>query len=162
VGIGRGGYRACVRLAAPVCMLVVVVCVAACGSGSPSSVAVPRFPRGLAETLANQSEALAAFIRRGDGCAARRRAQLLEQEASSAIAANRVPKAYRSALAKGVRQASAHLPACPSTQAAPPPPLTTQTPAHDQRDHTNHHPGGGGDQNQGNDGNQNQGDQGGD
>jgi hypothetical protein len=109
-----------------VTLALAVLLVSACGSQSRvSSRAAARLPREVAISLAARSDALAAALRRGDGCAARIQMHGLERQTSTAIASGRVPAAYRARLRTAVSGLAGRIPHCvppPAPAPAPPPP----------------------------------------
>jgi hypothetical protein len=109
--------------------------VSACGSQSRVGVVQPpRLPRAVAMSLAGQSDALAAALRRGDGCAAKAQVHALEHQTRLAISAGRVPPPYRTRLLAAVSQIAARVPRC----VPPLPPAPSQPEQHGKRKHDDH------------------------
>jgi hypothetical protein len=109
---------------------VAVLAASACGSQSHvQGQRAARLPRAVATSLAVRSDALAGALRRGDGCAARIQMHGLERQTRLAIAAGRVPAAYRTRLQAAVDDLAGRMPNCvppppppPQPRPAPPPP----------------------------------------
>jgi len=102
-----------------------VLALAACGSQSRvSAPEAPRLPRAVAASLAHRSDVLAAALRRGDGCGATIQVHGLERQTRLAIAAGRIPAAYRPQLLAAERRIAGSIPRCvpPPAPPAPPPP----------------------------------------
>jgi hypothetical protein len=109
--------------------------VSACGSQSRVSVVQPpRLPRAVAMSLAGRSDALAAALRRGDGCAAKAQVHALERQTRVAISAGGVPLPYRARLLTAVSQIAARVPPC----VPPPPPAPSQPEQHGKKKHDDH------------------------
>lgn len=114
-------------------------------------------PRAVASSLAAQSDALAAALRRKDSCGAKDQEHELERKTRRAISSGRVPVVYRKRLLTAVIQLAARIPRCvppPPPPPPAPPPAPPQHPAppkpkppkppgppHDHHGH-DHHPGG--------------------
>jgi hypothetical protein len=90
------------------------------------SRAAPRLPRTVAAKLAVRSDALAAALRRGDGCAATIQMHGLERQTRLAIAAGRIPLALRGRLLAAVGDLTRRMPSCIPP---PPPPPALAEPA---------------------------------
>jgi hypothetical protein len=109
-----------------VTLALAVLLASACGSQSRvSSRPAPRLPRQVATSLAARSDALAAALRRRDGCAARIQMHGLERQTRLAIASGRVPAAYRARLRAAVSGLAGRMPGCTPP---PPPPLPAPAP----------------------------------
>jgi hypothetical protein len=112
-----------------------VLAVSACGSQSREAAqrTTPRLPPAVAAALATRSDALASALRRGDACGARIQVHGLERQTRLAIAAGRVPPAYRARLVAATTRIAAQMPRCLSRPApppvAPPSPVERQHPA---------------------------------
>ena len=128
---------------------------AACGSQSRvATPTAPRLPRAVAASLAHRSDVLAAALRRGDGCGATIQVHGLERQTRLAIAAGRIPAAYRPKLLAAERRIAGRIPRCvpppPPAPPAPPPPAPEKPmpPKHGHRppkdDHGKHGHGPGG------------------
>jgi len=95
-----------------------VLALSACGSEiRVQSRPAPRLPRAVATKLAVRSDALAAALRRGDGCAAKIQMHGLERQTRLAIYSGRIPAAFRARLLAAVGDLSRRMPTC-----VPPPP----------------------------------------
>jgi hypothetical protein len=95
-----------------------VLALSACGSEiRVQSRPAPRLPRAVATKLAVRSDALAAALRRGDGCAAKIQMHGLERQTRLAISSGRIPAAFRARLLAAVGDLSRRMPTC-----VPPPP----------------------------------------
>ena len=126
-----------------VTVIVAVLAVSACGSQSRvQAQRAARLPRAVATALAFRSDALAAALRRGDGCAARIQMHGLERQTRLAVAAGRVPAAYRARLQAAVDDLAGRIPDCvpppappPQPRPAPPPAPTTKAPPQKDKKH---------------------------
>lgn len=116
-----------------VTVTLAVLVVSACGAESRDAALrpAPRLPPAVASSLAARSDALAAALRRGDACGARIQVHGLERQTRLAIAARRVPDAYRARLEEAVSRLAASVPRCVPP---PPPPVAPTPPPHE------HHP----------------------
>ena len=102
-----------------------VLAVAGCGSENRVEVRpAPPISAAVADSLATRSDALAAALRRGDACGAKVQVHGLERQTRLAIAARRIPVAYRARLTEAVRQLAGRMPQC-----FPPPPPAIVKPA---------------------------------
>jgi hypothetical protein len=110
-----------------------VLAVSACGSQSREAAQQTRLPPAVAAALATRSDALASALRRGDACEARIQVHGLERQTRLAIAAGRVPPAYRARLVAATTRIAAQMPRCLPRPApppvAPPSPVERQHPA---------------------------------
>jgi hypothetical protein len=99
-----------------------VLAVSACGSQSREAAqrTTPRLPPAVAAALATRSDALASALRRGDACGARIQVHGLERQTRLAIAAGRVPPAYRARLVAATTRIAAQMPRCLPRPTPPP------------------------------------------
>jgi hypothetical protein len=118
-----------VRPALTVTLAAAVLTLAACGSQSRVSAPTPPIPRSVATSLAASSDALAAALRRGDGCAAQAEVHSLERQAFGAVASGRVPSPYRTRLLAAVKQLAGRVPRC----MPPPPPAAPSSDDHGKK-----------------------------
>lgn len=120
------------------------------GCGSSSRVEVrspPRLPRPVADALAARADAVAAALRLGEACVAKAQVHRLERATRSAVAAGRVPGAYRPRLRAAIEQLAARIPRCvppPAPPAPAPPPPAPPAPVQPkpkpkQEKHGDHH-----------------------
>ena len=129
-----------------VTLVASVVCLAACGSENRVATRkAARLQPAVAASLAHRSDALAAALRRDDGCAARIQMHGLERQTRLAIAAGRIPAVYRPKLLAAVSRLASRMPNCvppapPPTPTPPPPPAHPQTkpPKPPKHDHGKH------------------------
>ena len=122
-----------------------VLALSACGPESRvQSRPAPRLPRAVATKLAVRSDALAAALRRGAGCAAKIQMHRLERQTRLAISSGRIPTAFRARLLAAVDDLSRRMPSCVPTP-PPPPPVVRQPPPKpgkdDKKEHDKHHKG---------------------
>jgi len=99
---------------------------AGCGGGTKQQAAPkpPRLPRALAQSWAQQANAVATAIAAGDGCTAQARAVSLRQQVIAAVNAHRIPAQLLEPLTSGVNDLAGRIsctPAPPPTPPAPPP-----------------------------------------
>jgi hypothetical protein len=106
-----------------------VLALSACGSESRvRSRPAPRLPRAVATKLAARSDALAAALRRGDGCAAKIQMHGLERQTRLALSSGRIPTAFRARLLAAVDDLSGRMPTCVPPPPPPPPPAIVRQP----------------------------------
>ena len=89
------------RLAAPLAALACVASLAGCGGGGAEPerrAEPPKIPSGLANELAERSDAVAAKLEAGDTCGAAVEADVLEDRVEALIAAGDIPQRYRAEL----------------------------------------------------------------
>jgi hypothetical protein len=117
------------RRFAPLVALALVA--AGCGSASqaPPRPKAPRLPRALAQSWAQQADAVATALAAGDGCAAQARAAALQRDVIAAVNAHRVPVRLLEPLSSGLNDLAGRITCTPPTTTAPPPP---QPPGHDK------------------------------
>jgi hypothetical protein len=79
-------------------IVVVLVALGVAGCGSAQQAAppkpVPKLPRALAQSWAQQADDVAAAVDAGDGCTALQRAVTLRTQVVDAVNAHRVPRRY--------------------------------------------------------------------
>jgi hypothetical protein len=79
-------------------ILVALVALVVAGCGGAQQAAppkpVPKLPRALAQSWAQQADDVAAAIDSGDGCMALQRAVALRTQVVDAVNANQVPRRY--------------------------------------------------------------------
>ena len=118
-----------------VILAAAVLALSACGSESRvQSRPAPHLPRAAATKLAVRSDALAAALRRGDGCAAKIQMHGLERQTRLAISSGRIPTAFRTRLLAAVDDLSGRMPACVA-----PPPVALQPPPKPDKDKKQEH-----------------------
>ena len=114
-----------------------VLVLSACDSESRvQSRPAPRLQRTVATKLAVRSDALAAALRRGDGCAAKIQMHGLERQTRLAISSGRIPTAFRARLLAAVDDLSGRMPTCAPP---PPPPRVRQPPPKPGKDEKKAH-----------------------
>jgi hypothetical protein len=96
-----------------------VLALAACG-GEDARPEEPTLRPGLAERLAEQSEAIADKLDAGDACGAAQEADILNNQAQAAIDAGEVPPAFQSELMSTVNEL-VNTVNCPQPPPPPPP-----------------------------------------
>jgi hypothetical protein len=78
--------------------VVALVALAVAGCGGTQQAAsprpVPKLPRALAQSFAQQADGVAAALEAGDGCTALQRAVTLRTQVVGAVNAHRVPRRY--------------------------------------------------------------------
>lgn len=110
-----------------VMLAAAVFALSACGSEERvQSRPPPRLPRTVAAKLALRSDALAAALRRGDGCAAKIQMHGLERQTRLAISSGRIPVVFRGRLLAAVDDLAGRMPSC--VPPAPPPPVQPPAP----------------------------------
>jgi hypothetical protein len=116
----------------------------ACGGARPHATG-PRVPHALAYRLADESDAVAAALDRGDSCAAHTAAGRLRTDLTASIA--RVPALLQEPLSNRVNELAAALPACTPPAPAPAPASKDHGKHEKHDDHGKHgkHGGEGGD-----------------
>jgi hypothetical protein len=105
-----------VRSSAAVIAAALVAVAAGCGGDSNG------IDRSAADRLARQSEAVAASLDRGDGCAAARQARALRSQTSAAIVQGAVPDRLRRQLQTAVTSLERRIVCRPPAVAPLPPP----------------------------------------
>lgn len=84
-------------------LLLAVLLLAGCGAAAEAPKPVqPKLPRALAQSWAQQSDAVAAALADGDGCTAQARAAALQTEVIAAVNDGRVPHRFLEPLTSGV------------------------------------------------------------
>ena len=107
-----------------VMLAAAVLALSACGSENiVQPRPAPRIPQAVAAKLAVRSDALAAALRRGDGCAAKIQMHGLERQTGLAISSGRVPVVFRTRLLAAVDGLAGRMPSC-----VPPPPAPVKQP----------------------------------
>jgi hypothetical protein len=109
-------------------VVLVVLGIAGCGGAQDAAPpkAVPKLPRALAQSWAQQADEIAAAIDAGDGCAALQRAIALRTQVVTAVNANRVPRRYLEPLVSTANDLAGRI-AC-----TPPAPVVTRSDEHDK------------------------------
>jgi hypothetical protein len=106
-------------------LLVVTLTAAGCGGGGHPATAPkpPKLPRALAQSWAQQADAVAAAVDAGDGCTALQRAETLRTQVVGAVNAHRVPRRYLEPLVSTANDLAARITCTPPAPApAPTPP----------------------------------------
>ncbi|HET7566803.1 MAG TPA: hypothetical protein VFJ91_02350 [Gaiellaceae bacterium] len=95
---------------------------AGCGGGGPrtSSTTTPRLPHSLAQTWAQQADAIAAAAAAGDGCSAQRLASALRDDVIGAE--GRIPARLRTTLVSSVNDLADRIACTPPVQTVTAPP----------------------------------------
>jgi hypothetical protein len=133
------GYIPTVRSAVVIgCAPALVV--AGCGGGSRPQAAGPRVPHTLAYRLADESDAVAVALERGDSCAAQAAAGRLRSDLTASIA--HVPASLQEPLSSRVNALTAELPACTPPAPAPKPKPQKPDEHHKHGKHGKHAEGG--------------------
>jgi hypothetical protein len=91
----------------------------AAGCGSQSTTPPPRqphLPRALAESWAQQADAVAAALASNDGCAAQTQASALQQSVITAVNEHRVPRRFLEPLASGVNDLAGRITCTPAPE----------------------------------------------
>jgi hypothetical protein len=84
-------------------VLAVVVVAAGCGpQARDTTPRQPHLPRALAESLAQQADAVATALASNDGCSAQARIAALQQSVESAVNEHQVPRRFVLQLTRGV------------------------------------------------------------
>jgi hypothetical protein len=125
-----------VRPTLTVTLAAAVLAASACGSQSRVGARTPRLPTSVATELAARSDALAAALARGDGCAATTQVHGLERQARTAVVSGLVPVAYRAPLTAAVTRLARRVPGC---EPAPPPPPSADEQAKAPKNDDHHH-----------------------
>jgi hypothetical protein len=117
--------------------VVAVVLLAGCGGGTVTTSAtttahVPPLPHALAARLAAETNAVAAALDAGDGCAARAAATRLQSDTIAAINSHQVPGIYQEELLGRVNDLTSRI------TCTPPAPVVSQPPAHPKHEHEHH------------------------
>jgi hypothetical protein len=99
-------------------MAGVVLALAACGGGGDARPEEPSLPRGVAEQLAQESEAIAEKLEAGDVCGGAQQADTLVDSVEQAIAAGDVPDEFQAELTANAQELQNDV-NCPQPQ--PPP-----------------------------------------
>jgi hypothetical protein len=118
-------------------VLLVVLTAAGCGGGGHPVVAPkpPKLPRALAQSWAQQADAVAAAVDAGDGCTALQRAVTLRTQVVGAVNAHRVPRRYLEPLVSTANDLAARItctPPAPAPAPTPPPEKHGKPPKHDK------------------------------
>jgi len=100
-----------------VALLLLLLVVAGCGAQEQAEP----LPRGLADELAERSDAVAERLEAGDPCGARAEAEALQQQTIAAVNAGRVPPRFQEELTSAVGGLVASIECVP----ADPEPATT-------------------------------------
>jgi hypothetical protein len=112
--------------------LLCVLALAGCGGTVHRSTAkAPRIPRALAQSWAQQSDAIASALGAGDGCAAQQRATSLRSQVIAAVNDRQLPRRFLEPLTSAVNDLAGRI-------TCTPPPAAT-TPAADGRGHGRGH-----------------------
>jgi hypothetical protein len=126
-----------VRPALTLTLAIGLLTLSACASQSHVTAPRPPIPRAVATSLAGASDALAAALRRGDGCAAKVEMHGLERQTRIAVAAGRVPAPYQARLLAAERQLAGRVPRCVPPPPPPPPP-PAPNPSEQDKKHGDH------------------------
>jgi hypothetical protein len=114
---------------------VVLVALAVGGCGGAQQAApprpVPKLPRALAQSWAQQADDVAAAVDAGDGCTALQRAVTLRTQVVDAVNAHRVPRRYLEPLVSTANDLAGRI------TCTPPAPIVT--PSGDYGKHGKHH-----------------------
>jgi hypothetical protein len=109
-------------------IVVVLVALGVAGCGGAQQAAppkpVPKLPRALAQSWAQQADAVAAAVDAGDGCTALQRAVTLRTQVVGAVNAHRVPRRYLEPLVSTANDLAARItctPPAPAVVVTPPP-----------------------------------------
>jgi hypothetical protein len=98
-----------------------VLALAGCGSDAHRSTPkTPRLPRALAQSWAQQSDAIASALAAGDGCTALHRATALRTDVIAAVNTRRLPHRFLEPLTSAVNDLAGRIRCVPPP--APPPP----------------------------------------
>jgi hypothetical protein len=126
--------------------LVVLVALAAAGCGATQNAApakpVPKLPRALAQSWAQQADDVAAAVDAGDGCTAQQRAATLRAQVVGAVNAHRVPRRYLEPLVSTANDLAGRITCTPPAPVVVPPEKHTK---HDKHHGHGKHGDGGGD-----------------
>ena len=136
------------RLALLALLALLAVLAAGCGSGSPAPAPTPkppRLPRALAQSWAQQADAIAAALAENDGCRARSQAAALQQQVIAAVNAHRVPQRLLEQLSGGVNDLVGRITCTPPAPKPVPKQKQPKPPKHEHHDHAHHGRGHGGD-----------------
>jgi hypothetical protein len=119
--------------------VVLVVLVAGCGDGQHAAPPepVPKLPRALAQSWAQQADDVAAALDAGDGCTALRGAIALRTQVVGAVNAHRVPRRYLEPLASTANDLAGRITCNP--------PAPSDKPGKHEKHHKHDKHGGGGD-----------------
>ena len=102
--------------------LAAALTLAGCGSGTNRAAPPPpRLPAKLAAGLASESDAVAGFLARNDGCGALAAAQRLQRDTTSAINARRIPARFQEPLAAAANDLVFRIHCAPVVAPQPPP-----------------------------------------
>ena len=76
--------------------MLAVLGTAGCGGGHPAAATKPppKLPRALAQSLAQQADAIAASLAAGDACTAKLQAVVLRTAVGQAVSAHQVPRPF--------------------------------------------------------------------
>jgi hypothetical protein len=116
-------------------VVLVVFGVAGCGDAQDAAPPkpVPKLPRALAQSWAQQADEIAAAIDAGDGCTALQRATALRTQVVTAVNANRIPRRYLEPLVSTTNDLAGRI------TCTPPAPVVTPGDKHDKHDKAKKH-----------------------
>ena len=123
-------------------LVLAVTVLAAAGCGGARHAATPEppgLPRALAQSWAQQADAIAGAIDAGDGCTAQRQAVALRSQVAQAVNAHQVPRRYLAPLVATANDLAGRI-AC-----TPAPVVTTHGQSDKHGKHGGDNGGGGGD-----------------
>jgi hypothetical protein len=124
-------------------IVVVLVALGVAGCGGAQQAAppkpVPKLPRALAQSWAQQADDVAAAVDAGDGCTALQRAVTLRTQVVDAVNAHRVPRRYLEPLVSTANDLAGRITCTP-----PAPVVSSDNGKHwYKHDHGNHNGNGG-------------------
>jgi hypothetical protein len=113
------------RTVIAVITILVALGVAACGGARHAAPPkpVPKLPRALAQSWAQQADDIAAAVDAGDGCTAHRRAITLRAQIVGAVNAHQVPRRYLEPLVSTANDLAGRITCAPPAPAPVAPPV---------------------------------------
>jgi hypothetical protein len=117
-------------------LVLVALGVAGCGGAQQAAPPkpVPKLPRALAQSWAQQADDVAAAVDAGDGCTALQRAVTLRTQVVDAVNAHRVPRRYLEPLVSTANDLAGRI------TCTPPAPVVTPSGDNGKQDkHGKHH-----------------------
>jgi hypothetical protein len=111
-----------------IAVALVALAAAGCGGNAKPAAAPapPKLPRALAQSWAQQADAIAASLATGDGCTAEARAVALRTQVVQAVNGSRIPARYLEALVGAVNDLPDRITCTPAPAPAPAAGTTTQ------------------------------------